>query len=569
MSSWGERLNGLLWRRRAMRRLWSPGAQPQMSFLPPIPVPDTTSGKLDHPGAGVEIEDETIGFGGWVAFERSPTAKVEGWLDDVFLGRARLGIERPDVEAAKELPFAALSGFEFSTGVSELPAASREGEATVRVVATSVEGERFEFEPVPLSLRPAPPAPLPDLPAPAPPRPASRRSGEALRALVVTHQLTLGGAQLYLLDLLRELEREGAIEPIVVSSVDGPLRKVLEGMGIPVHITSFAPFEDVTSHLGRVEELTAWAAPHEFEVAFVNTATSAAFFGAEVAASLGIPAVWAIHESFPPALLWADLDPDVRERAEATVGKAAHAVFEADATKRIYEPLIEPERCLTLPYGVDFGSIDEARDSFDGATARAKEGIAEEAELILCIGTVEPRKAQIQLAQAFELIAARHPAAHLSFVGGRKKDPHSEALQELIEDSPFGDRMGLVPITPDVQPWYGMADLLVCASDVESLPRTVLEAMAWETPVLATSVFGIPELIADGETGWLCDDRDLTALASGLDRILAMPPASRQAVGRAGRELVRERHSLPRYGKAIAALLKQAREAMPADVAAP
>ena len=49
-----------------------------------------------------------------------------------------------------------------------------------------------------------------------------------------------------------------------------------------------------------------------------------------------------------------------------------------------------------------------------------------------------------------------------------------------------------------------MSDLLVCASDVESLPRTVLEAMAWELPVLATAVYGLPELIEDGETGWLC-----------------------------------------------------------------
>ena len=73
--------------------------------------------------------------------------------------------------------------------------------------------------------------------------------------------------------------------------------------------------------------------------------------------------------------------------------------------------------------------------------------------------------------------------------------------------------MRLIPITPDVDPWYGMADILVCASDIESLPRTVLEAMAWETPVLATSVFGLPELIDDGETGWLCEPRDMLALA--------------------------------------------------------
>ena len=69
-----------------------------------------------------------------------------------------------------------------------------------------------------------------------------------------------------------------------------------------------------------------------------------------------------------------------------------------------------------------------------------------------------------------------------------------------------------------------MSDLLVCASDVESLPRTVLEAMAWELPVLATAVYGLPELIDDGETGWLCAPRDVDALADGLRRALATEP---------------------------------------------
>ena len=103
-----------------------------------------------------------------------------------------------------------------------------------------------------------------------------------------------------------------------------------------------------------------------------------------------------------------------------------------------------------------------------------------------------------------------------------------------------------------------MADVLVCASDIESTPRTVLEAMAWETPVLGTRVFGLPELIDDGETGWLCQPRDLPALAAGLDRVLSLPAEERQRVGAAGRPLVAERHSLKRYGEEIAALLQKA-----------
>jgi len=45
-----------------------------------------------------------------------------------------------------------------------------------------------------------------------------------------------------------------------------------------------------------------------------------------------------------------------------------------------------------------------------------------------------------------------------------------------------------------------MADLLLCASDIESLPRSILEAMAFELPVVSTDAFGIADLIDDGRT---------------------------------------------------------------------
>jgi glycosyltransferase involved in cell wall biosynthesis len=79
--------------------------------------------------------------------------------------------------------------------------------------------------------------------------------------------------------------------------------------------------------------------------------------------------------------------------------------------------------------------------------------------------------------------------------------------------------------------------------------------MAWETPVLATRVFGLPELIEDGESGWLCEARDLGALTAALDRALSASPEDRLRIGRAGRALVEHRHSLPQYGRAVGDLL--------------
>lgn len=543
------------WRLRATRRVWSFGVTPNMPFLPPGPLPGGMHGQFDEPRPGAEPYRGTLYIRGWALFPSGPPAQLEVWLGGRSLGRARVGLPRPDIEGRTGDPLAGVSGFDMMADLSKLELEA--GEVTLRAVATNPHGEQHELPLVPIEI-PAGGAEgehEDDELAPPPPL-TPRSSGDGRRLLVCTHQLNLGGAQLYLMDLLRALLEEGSIQPTVVSALDGILREQLEELGIPVHISSLVPLDDLSSHVGRVEELAAWAKDRDFDAVFVNTATAFAFPGAEAAAELDIPAVWAIHESFAPTVLWSNLHPGIKHRAEAALAGAALAIFEADATRRLFEPPVLAGRGVALPYGLDFEPIEAARAGFDRAAARREAGIAEDAEVILCVGTVEPRKAQLPLAQAFGSIVEAHPRARLVFVGARD-DQDSEALADFVEASGLDDRVDLVSVTPDVHPWYQLADMLVCASDIESLPRTVLEAMAFETPVLATSVFGLPELIDDGETGWLCESRDMLALAAALDRALNSSPEERQRIGRAARELVIRRHDLPTYGREVARLLGQ------------
>ncbi|HET9198035.1 MAG TPA: glycosyltransferase family 4 protein [Solirubrobacterales bacterium] len=553
MSAGGERFGGLRWRLRASRALWRRGATPDAvaGAMPTGPRSSEPVAQLDEPEAGDSVEG-ALHVRGWLFFPEEATARVEVFLGGRSLGLARIGAPRLDVAEVWDASYAA-AGFELDADLGGWDGG--EGGHDLTVVATSVAGERHEIEPVRVTVgappgrseQPAPPAAPTGVPG------SDRRP----RVLVFTHQLTLGGAQLYLLDLLRQLTRAEAASFTMVTAIDGPLRSEVEALGIPVHISPLAPYDDLGPHLGRVEELAAWSGAQGFDAALLNTATAWTVPGAEAAVEIGVPFVWAIHESFPLSVLLADFATEVRERAEAALARASALVFEAEATKRLYEPVAGAERCVMHPYGLDLEPIDAHRAEFDGAAARRRAGIPADAELIACVGTVEPRKAQAMLAQAFDLVAARHPRAWVAFVGGRDDD-NTEALRRYVEASPQAERMRIVPVTPEVEAWYGMADVLVCASDIESTPRTVLEAMAWETPVLGTRVFGLPELIDDGETGWLCEPRDLPALAAALDRVLSLPAEERRRIGAAGRPLVAERHSLERYGSEIAALLERA-----------
>lgn len=556
MSEGTERLGGLRWRLRATRALWRRGATPDAvaAAVPGVkaPRPAELLSQLDEPEAGDWVAGGALSVRGWLFFPQAATARIEVFLGGRSLGLARIGAPRLDVAEVWDDRHAA-AGFEMDADLGGWDGG--EGEHDLTVVATSVSGERHEIEPV--RVRVGTPPEKPDkLPPPAE-RIGAPASGTRPHVLVFTHQLTLGGAQLYLMDLLREMVRTEAASFTMVTSIDGPLRADVEALGIPVHVSSLAPYDDLGSYTGRVEELAAWVEARGADAALLNTATAWTVPGAAAAEEVGLPVVWAIHESFPLSVLLRDFLPEVRERAERALARASTLVFEAEATKSLYEPVAGAERCTMLPYGLDLAPIDAHRAEFDGEAARRKAGIPAEAELIACVGTVEPRKAQVMLAQAFDMIAAGHPRAWVAFVGGRDDD-NTRALERYVESSPYGERMRVVPVTPEVESWYGMADLLVCASDIESLPRTVLEAMAWETPVLGTRVFGLPELIDDGETGWLCEPRDLPALATALDRVLSLPAEERRRVGAAGRPLVAERHSLERYGQEIAALLEKA-----------
>jgi D-inositol-3-phosphate glycosyltransferase len=523
-----------------------------MPLLEPVRIEVPLAGRLDdRPEA--TVARGAAHFRGWTLFASGPASRVDLWLGGKPLGRARLAIPRPDVCEALELEPGTATGFELPANLERWP--GPDGPALLRAVATGPEGERLELEPLALRIVPGPVASErtpPEL-TPVPAR------GTGLRTLVITHQLDLGGAQLYLMELLEELLRTEAVVPTVVSATDGVLRERLEALGVPVHVSGLPAPDRLGAHLGRIEELAAWVGEREFDVAFVNTATSLVLTGVEVARRLRIPAVWAIHESFEPAELWDHVDPTVRRRVETALAEVAQPLFVAAATERLFEPLTGRGRGLTIPYGLDLGPIDARRAGFDRAAARRAAGIPEEAEVVLCVGSIEPRKAQLPLVQAFDRLASRHPRAQLVFLGGRD-DPFTEELADYARSRAAAERIAIEPMTADVQPWFGLADLVVCASDVESLPRTVVEALAWETPVLATEVFGLPELIVEGETGWLCAPRDLASLAAGLERALSSSPEERSRLGRAGRAVVERRHSLQLYGREIAGLLERVAE---------
>jgi glycosyltransferase involved in cell wall biosynthesis len=479
---------------------------------------------------------------------------VEVRVDGRAAGLARpLAMQRPDF-AALPLPAAPVAGFSHTVDLSD-----REPGQRVRIEADVVtgDGERTTIGPVAVVVGPKPASALVsprlrslrDRVAAACARPMAS-SYPVVRLLVVTHRLDLGGGQLYLSELLRRLLVELDISCLVVAANDGPLRSELEDLGATVRVCGEYPAASAEQYETVMRELAVLARDHGCNVAIVNT--MGAFLGADLAVRLGIPAVWAIHESYTlneywPAAYGPDgIDPYVRDCAVAALRSTAAVVFEAYATRCQYAVHGDPQRFLTVSYGITVADVDRYREATNVSQLRRLVGISEDATVLLCMGTYEPRKAQAALAIAFAEIAGAFPDAVLVLVGDNGT-PYAKAFQEVVRRLDLGDRIRRVPVVDDTYGWYAMADLLVSASDVESLPRSVLEAMAFGTPVLAAAVFGLPELIEDGITGMLYPPRDIDALVGGLHRALSMPREDLTKMGDAAAELIRTHYDASRY----------------------
>jgi glycosyltransferase involved in cell wall biosynthesis len=520
---------------------------------------------------------------GWVTGSQSgmlalPTVvRIEGWMlpptiparIEIRVDEAPVGLARPFV-APQRAPLTTLqrrwtplAGFECDVDLS-----GREPGDQVRIEAVVTALDQTETKLAPLEVEVTEPLATSSVTATvgllreqieAIARSRVRTSPDVISLLVVTHQLDLGGGQLYMLELLRHVLLELDVACVVVSMTDGVLREKLEELGAFVHVCGRPSLESPERYETQLVELAELAAEHGCNVAFVNSMMSG--FGADLTRRLAIPTVWAIHESYSLDGFFVagygqdGIHPYIRGRVSDALAVSAAVVFEAEATRELYEEHGDTRRFITIPYGIPIAEVDAYLAKADRDALRSAHGFAPEDVVVLCMGTYEPRKSQGALALAFAELADEFPNAVLALVG-EVENPYAKAVRELVESLGLGDRIKLVPVVEDTYAWYAMADVFVTVSDVESLPRSVLEAMAFGVPVLAAEVFGLPELIEDGVSGLLVAPRDLSAWIGGLRRVLAATPTERSGLGSGGSDLVRSRHDSSHYAAAYRQLFR-------------
>jgi D-inositol-3-phosphate glycosyltransferase len=495
---------------------------------------------LDHPVDG-QVVGTVVPVYGWVLLDQRPASVIDVFVNDRPAVRARRCEQRVDLVGKT----GAAPGDELVAGFRELVAlgelAVPGATVTIRVRAMGINGEIWE--PAPITVVVGEAARVVPLVLPEPllgpgtlDRTAEVPADARPRVCVFTHSLRMGGGELYLQELLLRLADAEVATFLVIAPEDGPLRAELELAGIQVHLGGYLPIDPLPYAARRAELgtlLLAWGC----DVVVANTL--GVFGEVDAAISVGVPVVWSIHESFHldvfADLNWGDnLRPEIGRRLRQALLQTDVVVFEAEATRELYEQQLPGVAARCIRYGIDLSAIARYEDDHPRDELRAGRGFAPSDRVLLCMGVFQDRKAQLALVHAFAQFVAARPDARLVLVGNHPSD-YAFAVGQAIGDLGIAGSVRVIDIHPDTYQWYRCADVLVSASDTESLPRSILESMAFGVPVVGAEVFGLPEVVVDGVNGWLFEPRSEVALLAGLRRVLACSPAELATVSERAR----------------------------------
>lgn len=235
-------------------------------------------------------------------------------------------------------------------------------------------------------------------------------------------------------------------------------------------------------------------------------------------------------------------DIDMLPRYRLRRAAIARTLRDADLVMSVSEHLARgavalgcsPKRIRVIPNGIDgrkFAPMDQRR-------ARQQLEIPAEQRLLLCVGNLLEEKGQHVLVEALGRLRARGASVPQLVIigsdqwGGRL---YLKRIEELIAALGLGAHVRLLGSQPQdvVATWYGAADLLVLPTFREGCPNVVREALGCGTPVVASNVGGVPELITSDAVGMLVTPGDVDGLASALEVALHRP-WDRAAIALAG-----------------------------------
>lgn len=361
------------------------------------------------------------------------------------------------------------------------------------------------------------------------------------RILLVTHNLNLEGAPLFLIDLAQHYISLGA-ELTILSPSDGALRERFEHLGAKINICDLQTLFSldnrslINQELEKIEHTIDFAA---YELVVCNTFTT--FWAVHIAKLKSLPVLLYVHESTTPIVFYGDrVPPAIVDLAIESFRLADTITFTTASTRNYHCDYGDTANYVVTPGWIHIPPIDEFLKKTSRQKIRETFGISSGDLLVTNIGTVSDRKGQHTFVRAVDLFCRRHPdlAKKTKFIMlGARDGVFNDMLISLLSEVNLPN-IELHPETTEYLRYYTAADLTVCTSHEESSPRIVMEAMACGTPLLSTNVQGIPELVRPDLEATLISAGDSFACCEQMAHLLRNPTISKTLAQRARARVV-------------------------------
>ncbi|HET8599499.1 MAG TPA: glycosyltransferase family 4 protein [Segeticoccus sp.] len=353
-------------------------------------------------------------------------------------------------------------------------------------------------------------------------RPA-RPAPPVLRVCHVIHSLQPGGAEHLLVDLALAGRAHGIHSTVLalVGGCDTEPGRALRTAGVAVRSLALANRWDPRA-LGLARDEVA-ASRCDLVHTHLKHADLA---GAHAARALGLPMVSTLHviEDAPDrvgrAKRWL--------AAQARIRTAGRTIAVSEAQRQWYLSVFpgEAARVTTVRNGV---AAAPALDARRRAALRTELGARPGDVLATLVAVVRPEKGHADLVAALDRLPEDLPLA-VALVGD---GPAMESVRRVVAASPHRDRIRLTGYRTDAAALLAASDLALQPSHEDALPTTLIHALAAGVPAVATTVGGIPEIVAPG-TGLLVPPRRPDLLADAVAELVT-DPLRRARLGAAAR----------------------------------
>ncbi len=349
-----------------------------------------------------------------------------------------------------------------------------------------------------------------------------------------------GGVQHSMLDIVKHLDRS-RFEPIVLCSPDGELptlaskenaRVLTVGEGFYWNYSPRYPINTIRDLYTVARQIVRLA--REENIMIVHTFDGMVFLAASLA-RIFIKEMKVIWTDSGFNTYYHSYNRLVQRWCFQRVARVA--TISQVRQQQLLDEGLDPERSSVLPCGTDF-HLSRAAEKPARPSPQVTIGL---------IARIAPIKNLELFLEAARLVIRQHPQTRFLIVGRpgtfRDEVEYHQQIINLIRTLDLTDHVTMREPVDDLPRLLNSMDVLVSSSHLETFGRVLIEAMALSKPVVATAVGGVPEVVTDGEVGYLVPPGDATAMADRISQLVADAELRKQ-MGKKGYERVLKNYDI-------------------------